>query len=83
MSARATYDLTVPGGGDYSIMNALARAGFDVWSVDHENYGRSSRTDGNADVASGSVSVDLTVTDSGAGNLTGTQTLTINCQFLT
>jgi len=53
MSARATYDLTVPGGGDYSIMNALARAGFDVWSVDHENYGRSSRTDGNSDVASG------------------------------
>jgi pimeloyl-ACP methyl ester carboxylesterase len=53
MSARATYDLTVPGAGDYSIMNALARAGFDVWSVDHENYGRSSRTDGNSDVASG------------------------------
>lgn len=53
MSARATYDLTVPGAGDYSIMNALARAGFDVWSVDHENYGRSSRTDGNSDCASG------------------------------
>jgi pimeloyl-ACP methyl ester carboxylesterase len=53
MSARATYDLTVPGAGDYSIMDALARGGFDVWSVDHENYGRSSRTDGNSDVASG------------------------------
>jgi pimeloyl-ACP methyl ester carboxylesterase len=53
MSARATYDLTVPGAGDYSIMNALARGGFDVWSVDHENYGRSSRTDSNSDVASG------------------------------
>jgi len=53
MSARATYDLTVPGAGDYSIMDALARSGFDVWSVDHENYGRSSRTDSNSDVASG------------------------------
>ena len=53
MSARATYDLTVPGAGDYSIMDALARGGFDVWSVDHENYGRSSRTDSNSDCASG------------------------------
>jgi pimeloyl-ACP methyl ester carboxylesterase len=53
MSARATYDLTVPGAGDYSIMDALARGGFDVWAVDHENYGLSSRTDGNSDVASG------------------------------
>lgn len=53
MSARATYDLTVPGAGDYSLMDALARGGFDVWSVDHENYGRSSRTQSNSDVASG------------------------------
>ena len=48
MSARATYDLAVPGAGDYSLMDALARGGFDVWSVDHENYGRSSRTESRA-----------------------------------
>jgi pimeloyl-ACP methyl ester carboxylesterase len=58
MSARATYDLTVPGAGEYSIMNALARGGFDVWSVDHENYGRSSRTDSNSDVASGAADLE-------------------------
>jgi pimeloyl-ACP methyl ester carboxylesterase len=58
MSARATYDLTVPGAGDYSIMNALARGGFDVWSVDHENYGRSSRTASNSDVASGAADLE-------------------------
>src|SRR6478736_9830312 len=34
-------------------MNAFARLGFDVWTMDHENYGRSSRTDGNSDIASG------------------------------
>src|SRR5258708_27191005 len=34
-------------------MNVFARAGFDVWTMDHEGYGRSSRTDGNSDIASG------------------------------
>src|SRR5258708_19137574 len=34
-------------------MNGFARAGFDVWTMDHEGYGRSSRTDGNSDIASG------------------------------
>jgi alpha-beta hydrolase superfamily lysophospholipase len=49
----ASYDLSVPGGGEYSLMNVLARAGFDVWTMDHEGYGASSRTDGNSDIASG------------------------------
>jgi alpha-beta hydrolase superfamily lysophospholipase len=34
-------------------MNVFARLGYDVWTMDHENYGRSSRTDGNSDIASG------------------------------
>ncbi|HEX9491542.1 MAG TPA: alpha/beta fold hydrolase [Stellaceae bacterium] len=53
ISARSTFDLTVPGAGEYSLMNVFARAGFDVWTMDHEGYGRSSRTDGNSDIASG------------------------------
>ena len=53
ISARPTFDLTVPGAGEYSLMNVFARAGFDVWTLDHEGYGRSSRTDGNSDIASG------------------------------
>jgi alpha-beta hydrolase superfamily lysophospholipase len=40
-------------GAEYSLMNVFARYGFDVWTMDHENYGKSSRTPGNADVASG------------------------------
>jgi alpha-beta hydrolase superfamily lysophospholipase len=53
ISARPSFDLSVPGHGEYSLMNALAYRGFDVWTMDHENYGRSSRTEGNSDIASG------------------------------
>ncbi len=53
MSARSGYDLTVPGSDDYSLMDVFASYGFDVWTMDHEGYGRSSHTDGNSDIASG------------------------------
>ena len=52
-SGLSSFDLTVPGAGEYSTMNAFAGLGFDVWTMDHENYGRSSRTSGNSDIASG------------------------------
>jgi pimeloyl-ACP methyl ester carboxylesterase len=47
------FDLDVPGKGEYSVMNAFARFGFDCWTMDHENYGKSGRTGGNSDIASG------------------------------
>lgn len=53
ISAKPSFDLTVPGRGEYSVMNTFAQFGFDVWTMDHENYGRSSQTDGNSDIASG------------------------------
>jgi pimeloyl-ACP methyl ester carboxylesterase len=56
ISSRNSFDLTVPGQGErgeYSVMNTFAAWGFDVWTMDHENYGRSGRTDGNSDIASG------------------------------
>jgi alpha-beta hydrolase superfamily lysophospholipase len=53
ISGRSTYDLTVPGAGEYSLMTVFARYGYDVWTMDHEGYGRSSRTEGNADIKSG------------------------------
>ena len=52
-AALSSYDLTVPGKGDYSMMNVYARLGYDVWTMDHEGYGKSSRTSGNSDIASG------------------------------
>jgi pimeloyl-ACP methyl ester carboxylesterase len=48
-----TYDLSVPGATGYSMMDAFARYGYDVWTMDHEGYGRSSRTAGYSDIASG------------------------------
>jgi pimeloyl-ACP methyl ester carboxylesterase len=52
-SGLSSFDLAVPGAGEYSAMNVFAGLGFDVWTMDHENYGRSSRTEGNSDIASG------------------------------
>ncbi len=48
-----SFDLTVPGKGEYSMMNEFAHYGFDVWTMDFEGYGRSSRTERNANVAQG------------------------------
>jgi alpha-beta hydrolase superfamily lysophospholipase len=53
ISAKSSFDLAVPGKGEYSLMNVFAGYGFDVWTMDHEGYGKSSRTDGNSDIASG------------------------------
>ena len=53
ISSRPSFDLTVPGKGEYSMMDVFARDGFDVWTMDHENYGRSSRTASNSDIANG------------------------------
>ena len=52
-SARTSYDLEVPGHGEYSLMNVFARYGFDVWTMDHEGYGRSTHTDGYSYIADG------------------------------
>ncbi len=53
LSSLPTFDLDVPGHPDYSFMDWLARRGHDVWTLDHEGYGRSTVTDGNADIACG------------------------------
>jgi len=51
LSSIPSFDLHVPGHDDYSMMDYFAARGFDVWTMDHEGYGRSSRTDANSDVA--------------------------------
>ena len=43
-SGRSSFDLPTPGKGEYSVMNVFAGLGFDVWTMDHENYGHSSQT---------------------------------------
>jgi pimeloyl-ACP methyl ester carboxylesterase len=64
-----TFDLNVPGKGEYSVMNEFARYGFDCWTMDHENYGKSGRTSGNSDIASGvedlKVAMDVVARETG------------------
>ena len=52
-SALSSYDLQAPGKGEYSMMDHFARLGYDVWTMDHEGYGKSTRTSGNSDIKSG------------------------------
>jgi alpha-beta hydrolase superfamily lysophospholipase len=50
-SARTAYDLDAGRLGDYSVMDVFANWGFDVWTLDHEGYGRSSRTEAYSTIA--------------------------------
>jgi pimeloyl-ACP methyl ester carboxylesterase len=42
-SSRGSYDLQVPG-REYSLMDRMAGLGWDVWTMDHEGYGRSTHS---------------------------------------
>jgi alpha-beta hydrolase superfamily lysophospholipase len=53
ISGRPTFDLNVPGHGEYSLMNEFAEYGFDVWTMDFSGYGRSSVGEGNSNIADG------------------------------
>jgi alpha-beta hydrolase superfamily lysophospholipase len=52
-SSRTSFDLSVPGKGEFSAMNIMARAGYDVWTMDHDGYGHSGSSGNNSDIASG------------------------------
>ena len=52
-SGKTMFDLTVPNRSDYSFMDHFARLGFDVWTMDHEGYGHSDRTNSTSDIQSG------------------------------
>lgn len=54
LSALPGYDLQVPDrGSQYSMMDQCAGHGYDVWTMDHEGYGRSSKTETNSNIAQG------------------------------
>lgn len=53
VSSRPTFDLTVPGHGEYSVMDVFARYGYDVWTMDFEGYGHSSPSHGDSNIADG------------------------------
>jgi pimeloyl-ACP methyl ester carboxylesterase len=54
MASQPTFDLSVPGRPDSSVMDWFAHRGFDAWTVDMEGYGRSDKhRDINCDIANG------------------------------
>ncbi|HEV2677460.1 MAG TPA: alpha/beta fold hydrolase [Aliidongia sp.] len=61
VSALPTFDLTVPGAGEYSMMNVFAHWGYDVWALDFSGYGKSTMPTGNSDIAMGSEDLLATV----------------------
>ncbi len=77
-SGRGGFDLQVPGRSDYSFMDHFAVLGFDVWTMDHENYGRSSKTGSNSDIRSGAD--DLAAAFPVVEAVTGTKALMVYAQ---
>ncbi len=54
MASTPVFDLQVPGKPHLSAMDRFARLGYDTWCLDHEGYGRSTKTrDVNCDIANG------------------------------
>ncbi len=68
-SGRSSFDLQVPGRSDYSLMDHFAALGYDVWTMDHEGYGRSDRTQSHSDIASGAddLAVAMTIVERETG----------------
>ncbi|MEP6701464.1 MAG: alpha/beta fold hydrolase [Betaproteobacteria bacterium] len=68
MASQPTFDLTVPGRPDSSVMDWFAARGFDTWCMDNEGYGRSDKSrpinfdipNGADDLAAGSVYIRKT-----------------------
>jgi len=61
IGALSSWDLTVPGAGEYNMMNVFARFGYDVWAIDFEGYGKSDVTSGNSDIKSGVADLEASV----------------------
>jgi len=54
MASQPTFDLSVPGRPDSSVMDWFAARGFDTWCMDNEGYGRSDKQRPiNCDIANG------------------------------
>ncbi len=77
-SGRGGFDLTVPGQPNYSMMDWFVARGFDVWTVDHEGYGRSTRTGAYSDVESGAA--DLRVAFGYVSKATGVSAFNVYAQ---
>ena len=60
MASQPTFDLTVPGRPDSSVMDWFAARGFDTWCLDNEGYGRSDKSRPiNCDISNGADDLDV------------------------
>jgi pimeloyl-ACP methyl ester carboxylesterase len=74
MASQPTFDLSVPGRPDSSVMDWFAARGYDTWCFDCEGYGRSSKhRDINFDIANGAADIgavsEVVLAKTGAKNL--------------
>jgi len=59
MASQPTFDLSVPGRPDSSVMDWFAARGFDTWTMDNEGYGRSSKHRNiNCDIPNGAADLE-------------------------
>ena len=59
MASTPVFDLQVAGNPHLSVMDRFARLGYDTWCLDHEGYGRSTKTrDVNCDIANSADDLD-------------------------
>jgi pimeloyl-ACP methyl ester carboxylesterase len=70
-AGRESFDLQVPGKPSYSLMDVLAREGFDVFAPDIRGFGRSTRPDGH--MATQEASADLNAVVDSILKLRGSQ----------
>ena len=62
-AGRESFDLQVPGTPSYSLMDVLAREGFDVFALDTRGFGRSTRPDGHMTTQEASEDLNAVVDD--------------------
>jgi alpha-beta hydrolase superfamily lysophospholipase len=62
-AGRESFDLQVPGKPSYSLMDFLAREGFDVFAPDIRGFGRSTRPEGHMTTQEASADLNAVVDD--------------------
>ena len=78
MASQPTFDLSVPGRPDSSVMEWFAARGFDTWCMDHEGYGRSDKSRPiNCDISNGAD--DLAAGSEHIAKATGAKKLLVYC----
>lgn len=60
-AGKESFDLAVPGRSDYSLMDRLARAGFDVFALDVHGFGRSTHPEGHVTTDGAAEDLDAVV----------------------